>query len=155
MALQLSYDGNCHYVRCGAQLLPFPAVAVFYYVGLAEEKSITTDINLDIPHSLTVDSLELAMVISNLLENAVQACEALENDRERTIRFTCRHVGRLILEISNLCDASAVLGESGFPVAQESGHGVGTKSVLAFAQGHGGEVLYQISGSTFRVRMLI
>lgn len=129
--------------------------AVCYYAGRAEEKSIMTNISLDIPSSLPVNSLELAMAISNLLENAVQACEMLGKDRERIIWFTCRHVGRLALEISNPCDTSVTLDEYGFPIAKESGHGVGTKSVLAFIQGHGGEILYQISDGTFRVRMLI
>jgi signal transduction histidine kinase len=129
--------------------------AVCYYAGLAKEKGITTEISLDIPQSLPVDSMELAMVISNLLENAIQACEALGNDRSRIIRFTCRQVGRLILEISNSCDASVRLDENGYPFAKESGHGVGTKSVLAFAQGNDAELLYQITDGTFRVRMLI
>ncbi len=129
--------------------------AVCYYAGLAQEKGITTEISLDIPQFLSVDSLELAMVISNLLENAIQACEALENDRSRSIRFTCRHVGSLILEISNSCDASVCLDENGYPFTKESGHGVGTKSVLAFAQGNNAELLYQIVDGNFRVRMLI
>ena len=129
--------------------------AVCYYAGLAEDSGITIEISLDIPNSLPVDSLELAMVLSNLMENSIHACEALEKDRERTIRFTCRHVGRLVLEISNPCSASAVLDENGLPVAKESGHGTGTKSVLAFAEGHGAEVMYQIADGIFRVRMLI
>ncbi len=129
--------------------------AVCYYAGLAQEKDITTEINLDIPYSLPVNSLELAIVISNLLENAVKACETLGKDRSRSIRFTCRHAGNLILEISNTCDASVLLDENGYPFAKESGHGVGTKSVLAFAQRNDAELLYQIADGTFRVRMLI
>ena len=129
--------------------------AVCYYAGLAEDNGITTEISLDIPNSLPVDSLELAMVLSNLLENAIHACEALEKDSERTIRFTCRHVGRLALEISNLCGDSTVLDKNGLPVAKESGHGTGTKSVLTFAEEHGAEVLYQIADGIFRVRMLV
>lgn len=129
--------------------------AVSYYTGLAQEKGINTEISLDIPHSLSVNSLELAMVISNLLENAIQACEALGNDRSRNIWFTCRHVGSLILEISNSCDTSVRLDENGYPFAKESGHGVGTKSVLGFAERNNAELLYQIVDGTFRVRMLI
>lgn len=129
--------------------------AVCYYAGLAENKGILTEISLDIPDALPVDSLELALVLSNLMENAVHACEVLEKDRERYIHFTCRHAGRLALEISNPCNGSAGLDENGRPVAKDSGHGIGTKSVLAFAERHAAEVLYQIADSIFRVRMLI
>lgn len=129
--------------------------AVSYYVGQAKEKDIITKVNLDIPNTLTVDSLELAMVISNLLENAVEACEKLENDGERIINLTCRYVGRLVLEISNPCDTSTVLDEKGYPFTQKNGHGIGTKSVLVFAEAYNAEVFYQIIESIFRVRMLI
>ncbi|TGE32560.1 GHKL domain-containing protein [Desulfosporosinus sp. Sb-LF] len=129
--------------------------AVCYYAGLAEDKGITTDMSLDIPNALSVDSLELAMVISNLIENAIQACEGVEKDRERTIRFICRQVGRLALEISNPSDGSAALDEKGHPIAKENGHGAGTKSVLAFVEKYDGEILYQIADDIFRVRMLV
>lgn len=129
--------------------------AVCYYAEMAKEKGIVTEISLEIPHTLSVGSMELAMVISNLLENAIQSCEALGNDRSRIIRFTYRQIGSHILEISNSCDNSVHLDENGYPYTKKSGHGVGTKSVLAFAQEHGAEVMYQITDGTFRVRMLI
>lgn len=132
---------------------------VSYYASLAEEKGILNEINLEIPNDLQVDSLELAMVISNLFENAIHACQELqggnENDQELTIRFTSRHIGRLVLEISNPCKASIILDENGYPVSKEKGHGVGTKSVLAFANEYKAEIMYQIENGIFRVRMLI
>lgn len=129
--------------------------AVYYYAKLAEEKGISTKISLDIPSSLPLDSIQLAMAVSNLMENAIIACEALGEGQERTINFTCRHVGRLVLEISNPCDASSVLDENGWPVTKELDHGIGTKSVLAFAEENNAELLYQIEDGIFRVRMLV
>lgn len=60
-----------------------------------------------------------------------------------------------MLEISNPCDKSVVLDESGHPVAKERGHGAGTKSILAFARAHDAEVFYQMKDGVFRVRLLI
>lgn len=128
---------------------------VSYHVSLAQEKGIETEISLDIPQALSVDAMELAMVLSNLLENAIHACEVLENGRSKCIRFTCCHVGSLILEISNSCNDFVQLDEHGYPFTKESGHGVGTKSVLAFAQRNQAELFYQVEGGTFRVRMLV
>lgn len=129
--------------------------AVCYYARMAEEKGITTEISLDIPDLIQVNSLELAMVLSNLMENAIHACEILENGRERIICFSCRHVGRLLLEIRNPCEGSVALDENGCPVASESGHGMGTKSVRAFAAKNDAELLYHVADGDFRVRMLI
>jgi signal transduction histidine kinase len=134
-----------------------PAVnaAVCHYAVLAEQAGISTEIELDIPGTLTVDSLELAMVVSNLMENAIAACRELPGNQAPRLRFTCRSVGRLLLEIENSCTEDTALDENGYPIAREEGHGIGSKSVLAFAKKYDGELLYKIENGVFRVRLLV
>lgn len=134
-----------------------PAVnaAVCHYAGLAEQAGIPAEIALDIPGSLTIDALELAMVVSNLLENAVQACARLPKNQAPYLRFTCRSVGRLLLEMENPCAKGVVLDESGYPIAGEEGHGIGSKSIIAFAKRYDGELLYKVENGIFRVRLLV
>ena len=129
--------------------------AVCHYAALAEREGIHTDIDLTIPNNVRVDSLELAMAVSNLLENAIHGAAALPDGSERYIRFSCFHVGRLLLEISNPCMATLRLGEDGYPEAEAAGHGVGTRSVVAFAAKYGAELLYRIEDGVFCVRLLI
>ncbi len=134
-----------------------PAVnaAVCHYASLAEQSAIPTEIELDIPRSLTVDSLELSMVVSNLLENAIQACERLTDGTNPYLRFTCRRVGRLLLEMENPCAKGTVLNQSGYPLASQEDHGIGSKSVIAFAKKYDGELIYKIENDVFRVRFLV
>lgn len=134
-----------------------PAVnaAVCHYAGLAEQAGIPEEITLDIPGDLTVDALELSMVVSNLMENAIQACVRLPENQAPYIRFTCRSVGRLLLEMENPCDERIALDESGYPIACEEGHGIGSKSVIAFAKKYDGELLYKLKKGVFRVRLLV
>ena len=134
-----------------------PAVnaAVCHYAGLAEQAGIPAEITLDIPDDLNVDALELSMVVSNLMENAIKACEHLPKNQTPYLRFTCRSVGRLLLEIENPCAEGTVLDKNGYPVAREEGHGIGSKSVLAFAKKYDGELLYKIENGVFRVRLLV
>lgn len=134
-----------------------PAVnaAVCHYAALAEQAGISTEIELDIPRELTVDSLELSMVVSNLLENAIQSCGKLTDGTEPYLRFTCRSVGRLLLEMENPCGSDTVLDENGYPFASQKDHGIGSKSVIAFAKKYDGELLYKIENCVFRVRLLV
>ncbi|WMJ85747.1 sensor histidine kinase [Anaerocolumna sp. MB42-C2] len=134
-----------------------PAVnaAVCHYAGLAEQEGILTEIELDIPHDLTEDTLELAMVVSNLMENAVRACKRLPGNQTPYLSFTCRRVGRLLLEIENPCTEDTVLDEKGYPIAREEGHGIGSKGVIAFVKKYDGELLYKIEKGVFRVRILV
>ncbi len=134
-----------------------PAVnaAVCHYAGLAEQSGILTEIELDIPRDLTVDSLELSMVVSNLLENAIAACLKNSGSRPLSIQFICRNMGRLLLEIENPCTKGTVLDEEGYPVTLEEGHGIGSKNVIAFAKKYDGELIYQVEKGLFRVRLLV
>lgn len=129
--------------------------AVCHYVALAEQNGIKSELDLDIPSDIALDSLELAMVISNLMENAIQACNRLAVEAEKHIDFTCHNAGRLLLEIENTCDVTTALDESNLPRATEKGHGIGSKSVLAFTKKYDGEIIYGVDKGIFRVRLLV
>ncbi|WP_303852092.1 sensor histidine kinase [Seleniivibrio woodruffii] len=134
-----------------------PAVnaAVSHYAGIAEQAGIRVEITLEISAGLTVDSLELSMVVSNLMENAIHSCEKLPYNIPQYIRFTCMSAGRLLLEMENPCPADTALDENGHPVASGEGHGIGSKGVIAFAKKYDGELLYKVENGVFRVRLLV
>ena len=134
---------------------PTVNAAVCHYAGLAEQAGISMESTLDIPSDLSVDSLEFSMVVSNLMENAIQACGRLPQDKAPWLRFTCRSVGRLLLEMKNPCAEGTMLDENGYPTACEEGHGIGSKSVIAFVKKYDGELLYRIENGVFRVRLLV
>ena len=122
-----------------------PAVnaAVCHYAALAEQAGISTEIELDIPRELTVDSLELSMVVSNLLENAIQACGRLTDGTKHYLRFTCRSVGRLLLEMENPCGSDTALDENGYPFVSQKITAIGSKSVIALQKNIDGELIYK------------
>ncbi|MDD3414261.1 MAG: ATP-binding protein [Lachnospiraceae bacterium] len=134
-----------------------PAInaAVCHYEGLAKQADIPAEIALDIPGDLNVDALEFSMVVSNLMENAIQACGMLPRNQAPFVRFTCKSVGRLLVEMENPCTEGTTLDENGHPFTREDGHGIGSKSVAAFAKKYGGELLYKVENGTFRVRLLV
>ena len=129
--------------------------ATSYYADMAEQRGIHIKINLTIPMNLTVDSMELALVVSNLLENAIQGVALLPEGQEKYIHFTCLQVGRLLLEISNPCAETVTLDKDGFPFTTHSEHGIGTRSIIAFAKTHDAELLYHVENNLFRVRLLV
>lgn len=128
---------------------------VSYYLGVAEQKGLHVKANLSLAAELPVDSLEMALVVANLLENAIQGVLLLPEERRDVIHLSCRQVGRLLLEITNPCMESVILGVDGLPHATQEGHGVGTKSIAAFAAKYGAELLYAVRDGRFRVRLLI
>jgi hypothetical protein len=129
--------------------------AVSYYAAMANQKGIICDIQINIPKELSVDRLELAMVVSNLMENAVQGVMNLTEEGKRKIRFIATYTGQLILEIENCFDGDVKTDKNGIPVAEEEGHGLGTQSVVSFAKKWNADLEYIISGDRFQVQLMI
>ena len=99
--------------------------AVSYYVALAEGRRIRCDLRLDIPEKLPFSDLDLSMVLSNLMENAIHACENLDPQAEHFLCIRAIYTGQLILEVENPYSGEVLLDENGYPIAREEGHGWG------------------------------
>jgi sensor histidine kinase regulating citrate/malate metabolism len=128
--------------------------ALMHYVTIAERNNIRVKVSANIPHNAGVDEMQLAIAISNLLENAINACEKVP-EAERFIEVTARYKQQLLLEISNSCSGEVMLDEDGYPVTSVEGHGIGTRSVLDFVKKTGSEIRYITGDNMFKVRMLI
>lgn len=129
--------------------------AVGYYAAVAAQRGIRCDLRLDIPENPPCSELALSMVVSNLLENAIHACERLDPDRERYLRASAVYTGQLILEVENPYSGEVTLNKNGYPVAREEGHGRGSESVHTFVEETGGEIFYGTKNDVFKVRLLV
>lgn len=127
-----------------------------HYLGRAEAVGIRVRTQLHIPEVLPygIDEMELSSVFANALDNAIEAAARVP-EGERAIRFTFRTVPRVGFEIANTCDGEARLDESGLPIAGRKGHGIGTRSIQAFAEKYGAILDYALEDGWFRMRMLL
>lgn len=126
---------------------------ISYYISLAEQNGITCKVKLNIPEDITVDPLELSMVMANLLENSINATVKMEKKQINiTAVFT---TGQLIIEIVNPYRDTILFDENGYPVSNKKNHGIGTQSVLAFCEKNGTEILYSAGENTFKVRLIL
>ena len=127
---------------------------ISHYISWAEKEGIQTTVSANIPSGLIVDEMELAITISNLLENAVNACMKLP-EAERYLKLTAKYKNQLLLEIENSCKDMVPLDEEGYPFSNEKNHGIGTRSVLAFVNKTNSEIHYLAEEKRFRVRMIV
>lgn len=128
--------------------------ALMHYVRMAERHAVNVTVSANIPYETGVDEMLLAITISNLLENAIHACEKVP-EAERFIVVKAKYKEQLLLEISNSCAEKAELDEEGHPGTSRAGHGIGTKSVLDFVKKTDSEIRYVAEDTTFKVRMII
>jgi len=101
------------------------------YAGKCKELNIEFNVSISIPQEFTVMNYEMCIVLGNLLENAVEACQMLENNRQ--IKLVLKPKGeQLILMVKNTYDGKVVLdGEKFVSTKRDDSGGIGLESVKA------------------------
>lgn len=124
------------------------------YLSRAENSGITIDLHLAIPEILPVDSAELSISFANALENAIKACEELPRN-ERKIILRCIHKPAFMFEIENPYKGRITFGRNGLPISTKTGHGLGTRSIMAFCEKHNAFYDFSAEGGWFRVMITL
>lgn len=128
------------------------------YLAEAGQEGIPVEVRMDLPGTLRVPDWELAVVLGNLLDNAVRACRELPEGRKPLISVKAGQAGgQTLIEIRNTCREGIVFhGGTGLPVSDRGkGHGIGMQSVAYFMEKHG--VLFDcgVEAEWFFARILI
>lgn len=127
-----------------------------YTATVCAEKKLEFDVQADLQESLAVSELELAVILSNLLENAMQAAEKCEDDRKITF-LAMKKGDKQIIEISNPFSGSIQYDErTHLPLSSRGeGHGLGMQSVQIFAEKNGAVFDCGEEEERFVVRLLL
>lgn len=113
-----------------------------YYMGIAKSEHIDVTARLNLPEQLAIDDMDICIVFGNCLENAVEACRALPENK-RFIRMNSILSGRsLVITIENSY-RSVEYGENGALRSQKEGGGIGLSNVRAIAQKYNGHASFQ------------
>ena len=123
------------------------------YLGRAEEQGIPVTHSVLLPPELTVEENDLAMLLANVLENAINASMKQPEDRRAISLSLQYHAPQYVLSVENRFDGVVVTGEDGLPVTAVQGHGFGMASLSAFQKKYRGEVAF--SQQDGRVRLLV
>ena len=108
------------------------------------------------PQKLRISDMELCSLLSNGLENAVQAVEKLEPEC-RQIQFHCRiQQDKLLIEIKNPVHAGGqLLFHDGLPVSNRENHGYGCQSIRSIVRQHQGICVFDEKDGMFLLRVVL
>ena len=126
------------------------------FISKAEKQGIKVDCKANVPEYLSIDILELASLFANLLENAIEACQKMDNTKERFINILTQcQDNSLRIQVENSCnDGLEFDGE--YPVStKEIKSGVGTKSIGSIALKHNGVFEFTQENGVFTARVVL
>ncbi len=122
----------------------------------AEENNICLYISSNIPAALSIDTIKLSVIVSNALENALTATGNVPEREQRVIFVKLISKQQQIgLEIINPCVAPVTFDAKGLPVTHEAGHGIGVRSIAAFADDNGYPLDFSYSEGKFTMRLVM
>jgi len=108
---------------------------------------LTAEVSLAGP--LPFSDTELCSLLSNALENAIQAAEKISDSGQRHIklRIFFRN-SKLCIDIRNTYQTEPLF-RSGLPVSAEPKHSFGTKSMVHIVENHGGVCRFSVQDGWF------
>ena len=124
-------------------------VVLSYYQSAAREKGIVLMTSVTLPEALRVEETDLAVVLSNGLDNAIRAVEGCPDKLISVKAFV--ETDTLYLEIKNSFQGS-VRFEDGIPVSKQEQHGFGARSMAAIVEQYGGTHSFRVEEGHFVFR---
>ena len=130
---------------------PIVNAAISIFASKAEREKIPFTHKIVLPTLLHIDENELAMLISNLLENSLQASEKQPQD-QRCISITAKtENNQFILAVANKFHGVVPLNEDGLPYNNKPEHGLGSRSLAAFKEKYHATVLCSHQDDIFKI----
>ena len=129
---------------------------VNYKLFDAERNKITCTFHAAIPENLDLNDKDIIIILGNLLDNAMDACSHLENNRYIHTSLTY-HNGLLLIQISN--SYNGIIKKSGRKLAtlkaDKSLHGLGLKNVQTALNAYNGTLEINVGETEFNVSAIM
>ena len=149
-------------VRTGAEVIPqrrfceneLANLLCSSFSAKAERMGVRLKVEASVPGNLAIPNTELCALLSNGLENALNAAGTQEEGR-RWVEFRCRvRLGKLLIEIRNPYSGE-ILFRDGLPVSGQPHHGYGCRSIRTIAEAHQGIYGFSAEGGIFTLRVAL
>lgn len=132
---------------------PLLNAALSFYISRAESSGIKVRHKINLPEKISTDESDFALLMSNLLENAVNACSK-QKFGEKFISVTIQQIGgQCVLEVVNSCDSAVHFDEKNYPRTSKEGHGLGIASIKLFGEKYDAYTDFLLEGGLFKVTM--
>lgn len=122
-------------------------------INYAKKQNITVNLDIHFKQPLSMYELDIVTLMSNLLDNAIESCERISNDRWIDIYLKTEN-NKFIIKIKNPTDGN--LGTSIFKTRKKSGiHGIGLLQIDKIVTKYNGHVDRSHNNNIFSTIILL
>lgn len=130
----------------------------------AENAGISFQVKFNLGETDTISAFDIGIILNNLLDNAIEACEKLEQE-QRYINLTLKKKNHfLLIEVENSFDGKVIWKDGGIvPMTTKQSdlpdilmeHGIGLKNVKDVADHYLGDMDIKIKNDVFKVTVML
>lgn len=127
-------------------------------VEKAKQNGIDVTVQAEYPKECSIDPVDLCTVLTNLFDNAIEACMKQPDGADRKIGLTIRRIHQfVIIKIENSSDVEPTMKSGSLVTSKKDGkhHGWGMKSVKSAVEKYNGTVEYDYKDGTFSVSVMM
>lgn len=128
-----------------------------YYMSNALNYNVDFKVNVNIPQDINIDNFDLAVVIGNCVENAIEACGKIIGKDKKYIDIKAEIKGfNLILIIKNSFNGHVIKEGNIIKTSKKSQkHGIGLSNVRKIAEKYNGFFDVKYTDSEFEVSIIM
>ena len=127
-----------------------------YYYALAQKDEIPFDARVDLPKELSVDEMDLCLILSNLLENALEASRKTTAAQQQISLEIYQHSASILLiRVENNFDGTIKEKNHLFHSTKRKGLGIGTQSVRRMAEKNDGSCNFTYEDGVFTAKVML
>ena len=124
------------------------------FSGKAGRMGVRLNLETSLPGKLAISDTELCALLSNGLENALNAVKSLEEERRWVELYCGVHLDKLLIEIKNPYSGRVAFRE-GVPTASKLNHGYGCQSIHTIYQRCHGLCEFKAENGIFTMRVAL
>lgn len=133
--LEHDLDGVDTYVKSGNLMVD---AILNSKLTLAEEREIKLHCKAKLPENMQVADVDLCVILGNLLENAIEACEQIEKEKRFLRIYMAVNKSQLYISIQNAAKEELDFNECNYITNKRGSHGFGMCRVKAMVDKYGG-----------------
>ena len=125
---------------------------------LARQQNIETSIHAEYPKDCKIDPVDLCTILTNLLDNAMEACRKLPEASAKILSVTIRRINQfIIIQIANSCIEEPVISKGNFKTSKtdKRHHGWGMKNVRLAVEKYYGTMEHEYNKNMFIVSVML
>lgn len=120
------------------------------------ERKIHVDATAIVPHDIAISGIDLSVLIGNILDNAMEACMQVQEEKDRFIRIYIDIVKKqLYISVTNSMEGSARRSGNLFMSNKQGNHGFGLLRIDSIVAKYNGFINRQTENGVFATEVML